>query len=113
MVKIKDVTIKTRQNFRWENKISSTIYFDNDSHTKLLKFMEEQINKRTILSFTTGICKASINEMQIEMLYQDTFQIKDFQELYNNQDNPNYQLMFTNHKDPIISFLAELLVRFN
>ena len=113
MVKIKDVVVKSRQYLRWENKISSTIYFDNDSHTKLLKFMEEKIDKRTVISFTTGICNFGTNEMRIEMLHEDTFQIKDFQELYNNQDNPNYQLMFTNHKDPVISFLAELLVKFN
>ncbi len=75
--------------------------------------MEEQINKRIIISFTTGICNFGINEMRIEMLHEDTFQIKDIHELYNNQDNPNYQLMFTNHKDPTISFLAELLVKFN
>lgn len=113
MVKIKDVVVKSRQYLRWENKISSIIYFDIDCHTKLLKFMGEQINNRTIISYTTGICNANINEMRIEMLHEDTFQIKDFQELYNNQDNPNYQLMFTNHKDPVISFLAELLVKFN
>lgn len=113
MVKIKEVKIQSGQYLRWENKISSTIYFDNDSHTKLLKFMEDQINKRTIMSFTTGICNVGINEMRIEMPHEDTFDHKDFQELYNNQDNPNYQLMFTNHKDPVISFLAELLVKFN
>lgn len=113
MVKIKDVKIQSGKYLRWENKISSTIYFDNDSHTKLLKFMEEQINERTVMSFTTGICNANINEIRIEMIPTDTLEIKDFQELYNNQDNPNYQLMFTNHKDPIISFLAELLVKFN
>lgn len=113
MVKIKDLEIQRGQYLRWENKISCTIYFDNDSHTKLLKFMEEQINKRTIMTFTTGICNANINEMRIEMLNSDTFEIKDFRELHNNQNNPNYQLMFTNHKDPHISFLAELLVKFN
>jgi len=113
MVKIKDVVVKSRQYLRLENKISSTIYFDNDCHTKLLKFMGEQINNRTIISYTTGMCNFGIDEMKIEMPYEATFKCKDFQELYNNQDNPNYQLMFTNHKDPVISFLAELLVKFN
>jgi hypothetical protein len=79
-------------------------------YTKVKNRLEEELNTRRMIK-TIHFYNTNHNVI-IDIIFNREID-KDFQELYNNQDNPNYQLMFTNHKDLIISFLAELLVKFN
>lgn len=112
MVKIKDAEIEFKKmEFNSHYIVNVSILFDNN----LFQTLTEHINNSRVkfLSYQTGNSNFGLTDMRLQISAYYELSIDDFQELYNNQDNPNYQLMFTNHKDPIISFLAELLVKFN
>lgn len=112
MVKIKEAEIEFKKMELNDHYIlTMVILFDS----QLLQPLTEYVNNSRVkfLSYHTGHSNFGYSDMKLKIKAYHEISIDDFQELYNNQDNPNYQLMFTNHKDPVISFLAELLVKFN